>query len=68
MVDEILTGTALLTIVGLRGEAERARQQVSVDVRVVVGDLGDQLVDEVLMPLGCFENRHMNPVYFGGRR
>ena len=42
-----------------RGEVERARQQLPVDVRLVRLDLGEQLLDEVLMP---FEDRHRSSV------
>ena len=41
--------------VGLRGVVERPGQELPVDVRLVRLDLGDQLVDEVLMP---FEHCH----------
>jgi hypothetical protein len=58
MVDELLARTALLTLVGLGGEAERAGKQLSIDVRVVLRNLGDQLVDQVLMSFRSLENCH----------
>ena len=54
MVDEVLAGAALLSLVRGRGEAEGPREQVAVDVRVVGGDGRDQLVDELLMPFCLF--------------
>ena len=45
-----------------RREAERARQQLAVDVGVVRRDLREQLVDEVLMPL-AYSRTAMYPVY-----
>ncbi len=51
VMDEVLPGTALLPFVRARGEGKRARQEVPVDARVVGRDLGEQLVDEALIPL-----------------
>ena len=58
MVDELLARAPLLALVGGRGVAEGARDQVAIEVRVVLGDLGDQLVDEVLMSFRSLEQRH----------
>jgi hypothetical protein len=55
---ELLARAALLALVGLGGELEGPRDQVAVDVRVVGGDVGDQLVDELLMLFVSLENRH----------
>ena len=51
VVDELLPRLAHLAGVGVGGEVERARQQLPVDVGLVRLDLGDQLVDEILMSL-----------------
>jgi hypothetical protein len=58
MVDELLAGAALLALVSLGCEAESAREQLSIDMRVVLGNLGDQLADQVLMSLRSLENCH----------
>ena len=53
VVDERLARAPDLPLVRGGGEAERARQQLLVDARVVRLDGRDQLVDEVLvMPIG----------------
>ena len=49
MVDERLAGAPRLTLVRGGGEAERAREQLLVDARVVRLDGRNQLIDEVLM-------------------
>ena len=51
VVDEVLAGAALLAFVRARGEAERRGDQLAVDLGLVALDLGDQLLDEVLMLL-----------------
>ena len=66
MVDELLARAALLAFVGGRGEAEGARDQVAIEVRVVLGDLGDQLVDELLMSFRSLEQRHIQMVLRDG--
>ena len=58
VVDEVLARAALLALVRLGGEGERAGQQLPVDFRVVGRDLGEQLLDEVLVSLWSLENRH----------
>jgi hypothetical protein len=65
MVDEVLTRPALLALVLLGGEAEGALEQIPVDVRVVGRDVGDELVDQLVVPLTCFENRHGKSVLLG---
>jgi hypothetical protein len=62
MVDEVLAGAALLTLMGLRSEGEGACEQVAVDVGLVGLDLCDQLVDEVLMTLLSFDYGHEQSV------
>jgi hypothetical protein len=59
MLDELLAGPSLLAGVGLRREPEGAGEQIAVDVGVVLGNLGDQLVDQVLMSLWSLENCHL---------
>jgi hypothetical protein len=44
--------------VGTGRESERAREQLPVDVRVVGGNLAEQLLDEVLMSSWSLENCH----------
>ena len=51
MVDELLARLAHLARVRLRGEVERPGEELAVDVGLVGLDLGQQLLDEVLMPL-----------------
>src|SRR5438093_9522825 len=67
MVDEVLTGAPLLPLVRLRREPERPAKQVLVDVVVVGGDVRDELFDQLLVPLACFENRHTKSVLPGFR-
>ena len=56
MVDELLAGLALLPVVGAGREVEGADEQVAVEIDLLVQlRIGDQLVDEVLMP---FEHCH----------
>ena len=65
MVDELLAGAALLSLVCGRGEAEGPREQVAVDVGVVSGDGRDELVDQLLVAFTCFEDRHRKIVLSG---
>ena len=58
VVDEVLAGAPLLAVMGPRREAKCAAEQVAVDVRVVGGDLGEQLVDEALISLVKLEDGH----------
>ena len=58
VVDELLAGAPLLTLMSGRGEPEGAGDQVAIEVRVVLGDLGDELVDEVLMSFWSLEQGH----------
>ena len=66
--DELLAGASHLPVVRVRGVVERAGDELPIGVRLVGLDLGDQLVDEILMP---FEYRHHSSVagrVFGIRR
>jgi len=56
VVDELLPGAAQLAVVGARREVECPRQELAVGIRLVVLDLGKELVDEVLV---SFEYRHL---------
>src|SRR5439155_15918422 len=67
VVDEVLAGASLLALVFLGREIEGPREQVLVDVRVVGSDVRDQLVDELLVPSTCFEDRHGKSVLPGFR-
>ena len=49
VVDEVLAGAALLARVSTLGEAERVRDELGVELGQVALDLGDQLLDEVLV-------------------
>ena len=51
VVDEVLAGAPLLPLVRVRREEKGAPEELAVDVRVVGRDLGEQLVDEALIPL-----------------
>ena len=62
VVDEVLAGAPLLPVVRRRGEAERAAQQLAIDVRVVGRDLREQLFDKALISLVKLENRHESSV------
>ena len=57
--DELLPRLAHLSGVSARREVEGPREQLPVDVDLVRLDLGDQLLDEVLMP---FEDCHESSV------
>ncbi len=49
VIDELLSRLAQLSGMGLRGVIERPGQELPVDVRLVRLDLGEQLVDEILV-------------------
>ena len=59
MVDELLPGASELPVVRLRGEVEGAGDQLPVGVGLVGLDLGEQLIDEILM---SFDYRHQASV------
>ena len=59
VVDELLARLAHLAVVRVGGVLEGPRQELAVDVRLVRLDLGDQLVDEVVM---AFQNGHRSSV------
>ena len=52
MKDEVLSAATLLSFVALGREDERALEQLAIDVRVVFGHLGQELFEEVVVPLG----------------
>ena len=58
VVDERLTGAALLPLVCSRREVEGSREQLVVDVRVVRRDLGEQLLEEVFVSFGGIDQGH----------
>ena len=60
VVDELLPGAAQLPVVGLRGELERPHDQVAVELGLVGLELGQQLVDEILVPLD-YRHPHILP-------
>ena len=61
VVDELLARAADLPVVRTLRDGERVPQKVPVDVGVVALDLGDQLVDEVLvMPLGVEDTHRLS--------
>src|SRR5439155_1360884 len=62
MEDEVLAGTALLSLVGLRGEPERPGDQVAVELRVVRRDNRQQLIDELLMTFVNLDDCHTSIV------
>ena len=68
MKHELLARPALLALVGARGEPERPRDQIAVDFRVVRGDFGQQLVDELLMTLVSLDYCHIPIVRRGFSR
>ena len=57
-MDELLSGAPCLALVRSLGEIEGAPEKVSVDLRVVRLDLGDQLVDEMLVMSLRVEDGH----------
>ena len=60
--DEVLAGAAALPFVSPFCERERPAQQVLVDVRLVRGDVRDQLLDEVLVPFLGLDDGHVPSV------
>ena len=66
--DEVLTGAAALPIVSPFCERECPAQQVLVDVRLVRGDVSDQLLDEVLVPFLGLDDGHVPSVDGGPNR
>ncbi len=58
VMDELFSGPTGLARVSSFSEVERAAQEVSVDLRVVRLDLGDQLIDEVVVMSPFVENGH----------
>ena len=58
MVNELLAGAPCLSGMCALGEFERAAEKILVDARVVRLDLGDQLLDEVVMVSLCVEDAH----------
>ena len=58
MRDERLARAALLALVGSSREAEGARDELDVDLRVLRGELGEQPFEELLVPLACLQRRH----------
>ena len=65
MRDEGLARAALLPLVRAGGEAEGARDELDVDVRVVGGELGEQPFEELLVPLPAAAMRHRLSVLRG---
>ena len=65
VVDELLARAAQLAVVCVRGEVERARQQLPVGVRLVRLDLGQQLLDEIVMSLEYRHRAQCTPVFRG---
>src|SRR5262249_61205717 len=64
VVDELLPGAPELPVVRGRGEVERPPQELLVRVGLVRLDLGQQLLDEIVM---SFEYRHQLSVPGGFR-
>ena len=60
--DEVLARAAALPLVSPLCERECPAQQVLVDVRLVRGDVRDQLLDEVLVPFLCLDDGHVPSV------
>src|SRR5207244_11213968 len=53
-----LAGAALLALVGGSGEAEGAGDELDVDIGVVSSELGQQPLEELLVPLACLQGGH----------
>jgi len=68
VLDEVGAGLALLPLVCGRGEVERARDEVAVDRSRVAGHLGEQLVEETLVPFACLQCRQVLQCTPGLRR
>ena len=58
MRDERLAGAALLAFVRGGGEAEGARDELDADVAALRGELGEQALEELLVPLTCLDRCH----------
>ena len=65
MRDEGLARAPLLALVRRRCEAEGARDELDVDVRALRGELGEQPLEELLVPLACLQRRHRLSVLAG---
>src|SRR5581483_853332 len=62
VVDELLPRPALLALVRLRREGERACDQVAIEIGLVALDRLDQLIDQLLMTFRYLEYGHINSV------
>ena len=62
MLDERRAGAARLSLVRGRREMERPRDEIAVDGAPVRPDLGEQLVEETLVPFACLQRRHLPSV------
>ena len=62
---KVLARATLLPLVGVGSEEESPSEQVSVDLRVVGGNVRNQLVDELLMLLVSLKDRHTFSVLRG---
>ena len=58
VVDEVLAGAPLLSVVVLRCEGERRCDELGVGARLVGGDVGQQLVEKILMPASGLDDGH----------
>jgi hypothetical protein len=58
VVDEVLAGTALLPFVAGGGERERVGAELGSGARLVCGDVGQQLVEKILMPTSGLDDGH----------
>jgi hypothetical protein len=56
--DERLAGTPLLAFVRLRGERERADDQLAVELACISVQLGEEPFEELEMSLSCLRRRH----------
>src|SRR5262249_23547447 len=67
MRDERLPGAALLSLVRGGGESESAGDELDVDVRALSGELREKPLEELLVPLACFQRCHYLSVLPGFR-
>jgi hypothetical protein len=58
MRDERLAGAARLALVGRRGEAEGARDEIDSDVPALRRELGEEALEELLVPLTRIDRCH----------
>jgi len=65
--DERLAGAAVLPLVSGGGEPEGARDELDVDVGVLSGELGEQPLEELFVPLAGFKGGHFPSVLPGFR-